>query len=52
MLHYLNGKVEVDLYFNDLPSESSCEKKLLGDLQQAVSDIPEVGRIRLLQRCE
>ena len=52
MLHYLNGKVEVDLYLKDLPREPGCEKALLTDLRQALHDMPEVGRIRLFQRCE
>jgi len=52
MLHYLNGKVEVDLHFDDLSCEPNCEEQLLADLQRAVADIPDVGRIRLFRRCE
>jgi cation diffusion facilitator family transporter len=51
MLHYLNGKVDVDLYFNDSTLELDCEESLLGAMRQAVGDIPEVGRIRLFRRC-
>jgi cation diffusion facilitator family transporter len=47
MLHYLNGKVGVDLFFSTPPCESGTEDVLLQQLQQAANSIPEVGQIRM-----